>query len=131
MSISESLVKAMHLPPDSDTVGWLHEHGLAIADQDTMSKAIHDVYCGLRGFTKDAYRRMNLRMPGMELASEIVIKSAKAGLRIEGGTADGDLLAGMERGLWVRRLHYVNGFIDTRRAVMTGLTRDGCHRRSD
>ena len=47
MSISESLVKAMHLPPDSDTVGWLHEHGLAIADQDTMSKAIHDVYCGI------------------------------------------------------------------------------------
>jgi glycosyltransferase involved in cell wall biosynthesis len=42
-----------------------------------------DCHCGLRGFTKDAYRRMNLQMPGMELASEIVIKSAKAKLRIE------------------------------------------------
>jgi glycosyltransferase involved in cell wall biosynthesis len=42
-----------------------------------------DCHCGLRGFSKDAYRRMNLRMPGMELASEIVIKSAKAGLKIE------------------------------------------------
>jgi glycosyltransferase involved in cell wall biosynthesis len=42
-----------------------------------------DCHCGLRAFTKDAWRRMNLQMPGMELASEIVIKGAKAGLRIE------------------------------------------------
>ena len=42
-----------------------------------------DCHCGLRAFTVDAYRRMNLQMPGMELASEIVIKSAKAGLKIE------------------------------------------------
>jgi predicted Zn-dependent protease len=38
----------------------------------------------------------------------------------------GALIAGMKRGLYVCRLHYVNGFVDTRRAVMTGLTRDGC-----
>ncbi len=36
------------------------------------------------------------------------------------------LLAGMERGLYVCRLHYVNGLLEPRRAVMTGLTRDGC-----
>jgi PmbA protein len=36
------------------------------------------------------------------------------------------LLAPMKRGLWIRRLHYVNGYVDTRRAVMTGLSRDGC-----
>ncbi len=42
-----------------------------------------DCHCGLRGFTKDGFRRMNLQMPGMELASEIVIKASKAGLRIE------------------------------------------------
>jgi glycosyltransferase involved in cell wall biosynthesis len=42
-----------------------------------------DCHCGMRGFTKDAFRRMCLRMPGMELASEMVIKSASAGLRIE------------------------------------------------
>jgi PmbA protein len=37
-----------------------------------------------------------------------------------------ELAAGIERGLYVCRLHYVNGFLETRRAVMTGLTRDGC-----
>lgn len=36
------------------------------------------------------------------------------------------LIAPMKRGLWIRRLHYVNGYVDRRRAVMTGLSRDGC-----
>lgn len=42
-----------------------------------------DCHCGMRGFTKDGVRRMNLQMPGMELASEIVIKASMAGMRIE------------------------------------------------
>ncbi|SRR6056297_1309142 len=36
---------------------------------------IHDVYCGMRGFTKDLYRRLDLRSPGMEFATEMIIKS--------------------------------------------------------
>lgn len=36
-----------------------------------------------------------------------------------------DLLGRVERGLWVTRFHYVNGHIDPRRALMTGMTRDG------
>jgi PmbA protein len=36
-----------------------------------------------------------------------------------------ELIAGVKRGLYVCRLHYVNGLLDPRRAVMTGLTRDG------
>jgi hypothetical protein len=47
MSISDTLVEAMHLPPDSDTVKRIHASGLAIANVDTMSQAIHDVYCGI------------------------------------------------------------------------------------
>ena len=37
-----------------------------------------------------------------------------------------ELVAGIDRGLYVCRLHYVNGLLEPRRAVMTGLTRDGC-----
>jgi hypothetical protein len=40
-----------------------------------------DAHSGMRAFTADAYRRMALRSQGMELASEIVINAAKAGLR--------------------------------------------------
>jgi predicted Zn-dependent protease len=49
-------------------------------------------------------------------------------LHMAGGSAESvdELVRGMDRGLYVCRLHYVNGFVDTRRAVMTGLTRDGC-----
>jgi len=37
---------------------------------------IHDVYCGLRGFTRDLYTRLELQCTGMEFATEMVIKSA-------------------------------------------------------
>jgi hypothetical protein len=37
---------------------------------------IGDAHCGLRAFRKDAYERLGLRAPGMEFASEIVVKAA-------------------------------------------------------
>jgi hypothetical protein len=43
---------------------------------------IGDSHCGMRGFTKDVYRRMDLRTTGMEFASELVIKAAKLGARM-------------------------------------------------
>jgi glycosyltransferase involved in cell wall biosynthesis len=36
---------------------------------------IHDIYCGLRGFTTGLYERLDLRCVGMEFATEMVIKS--------------------------------------------------------
>src|SRR5215470_17704518 len=43
---------------------------------------ISDSHCGMRAFTRDAYERMNLRTTGMEFASEIVVNSLRARLRI-------------------------------------------------
>ncbi|MBI3784758.1 MAG: glycosyltransferase [Deltaproteobacteria bacterium] len=43
---------------------------------------ISDVYCGMRAFTKDAYRRMQLQTTGMDFACEMVIKAALARMRI-------------------------------------------------
>jgi hypothetical protein len=37
---------------------------------------IRDAHCGLRAFRKDAYARLNLRTPGMEFASEMVVKAS-------------------------------------------------------
>jgi glycosyltransferase involved in cell wall biosynthesis len=37
---------------------------------------IHDVYCGLRGFTKEFYERLDQRCTGMEFATEMIIKSS-------------------------------------------------------
>jgi glycosyltransferase involved in cell wall biosynthesis len=43
---------------------------------------VSDVHCGMRAFTKDAYRRMDLRTTGMEFASEMVIRAAMVGMDI-------------------------------------------------
>jgi len=47
-------------------------------------------------------------------------------LFVKGGsdTID-DLIGGVENGLLVTRFHYINGYIDTPNAVLTGMTRDG------
>lgn len=37
---------------------------------------VNDVYCGLRGFTKELYEELDLRCTGMEFSSEMVIKSS-------------------------------------------------------
>jgi predicted Zn-dependent protease len=52
---------------------------------------------------------------------------AAAALVVDGGGAESvdELVQGVDYGVFVRRLHYVNGMLDPRRAVMTGLTRDG------
>ena len=42
----------------------------------------NDFHCGMRAFRKDALNRMDLRTTGMEFASEMVVKSTLAGLRI-------------------------------------------------
>lgn len=41
-----------------------------------------DFHCGLRGFTKQAFERMDLRTTGMEYASEMVIKATLFGMRV-------------------------------------------------
>jgi hypothetical protein len=41
-----------------------------------------DAHCGLRGFRKDAYNRLNLQTPGMEFASEMVVKASLSGQKI-------------------------------------------------
>ncbi|TZF91225.1 glycosyltransferase family 2 protein [Cognatilysobacter lacus] len=44
---------------------------------------IGDFHCGLRGFNRDRMRALNLTTPGMEFASEMVVKAAIAGYRVE------------------------------------------------
>jgi glycosyltransferase involved in cell wall biosynthesis len=43
---------------------------------------IGDFHCGIRGYSKDAFERMDLRTTGMEFASEMVIKANLMKLKI-------------------------------------------------
>ncbi len=44
---------------------------------------VGDFHCGLRGFSLDAFQRMDLRTTGMEFASEMVIKATLLKMRID------------------------------------------------
>ncbi len=47
MTMRDALERAMGREPDNDTMRRFQEGGLAVLNEDTMSKAIHDVYCGI------------------------------------------------------------------------------------
>jgi glycosyltransferase involved in cell wall biosynthesis len=74
-----------HIKPGA--MPWLHKYvgnPLLSGFLNLLFKTgVGDSHCGMRGFRKDAVPRMNLQMPGMELASEMVVKSSLAGLKME------------------------------------------------
>ncbi len=43
---------------------------------------IHDIYCGMRGFTRALFDRLELRCTGMEFATEMIVKASLFGERI-------------------------------------------------
>jgi hypothetical protein len=43
---------------------------------------VHDIYCGLRGFSKELYERLDQRCTGMEFATEMIIKASLHHARI-------------------------------------------------
>lgn len=85
------LVQGCRLPAGGGTVmpnampvlhRWIGNPMFSILVRHMFWAEIHDVYCGLRGFTKELYDRLNLRCTGMEFATEMIIKSNIYGTRI-------------------------------------------------
>jgi glycosyltransferase involved in cell wall biosynthesis len=54
---------------------WLGNPALSFAARRMFRVPVHDVYCGMRGFTRALYDRLSLRSPGMEFATEMVIRA--------------------------------------------------------
>jgi hypothetical protein len=61
---------------------WVGNPALSFVGRLFFRCPVRDFHCGLRGLTKDAYRRMELKTTGMEFASEMVIKATLKSLRI-------------------------------------------------
>ena len=61
---------------------WLGNPLLSALVRRMFRAPVTDVYCGLRGFRKTHYRRLDQRCIGMEFATEMVIKSTLYGARI-------------------------------------------------
>lgn len=79
------LVQGCRLPAGGGTVKpgampfshrWLGNPMFSAMARRWFGAPIHDVYCGLRGFTKAHYESLNQRCTGMEFATEMIIKSS-------------------------------------------------------
>ncbi len=55
---------------------WLGNPMFTLMARHMFASPIHDIYCGLRGFSKDLYERLELRCQGMEFATEMIIKAS-------------------------------------------------------
>ena len=60
---------------------WFGNPMLSLLVKSWFKAPIHDVYCGLRGFTKELYDQLDQRCTGMEFATEMIIKSSLYGAR--------------------------------------------------
>jgi len=47
MTMHKALDEAMHRESADNAMSSLNEQGMWIVDEDTMSRAVHDVYCGI------------------------------------------------------------------------------------
>ncbi len=61
---------------------WLGNPVLSFIGRRFFGGPLGDFHCGLRGFSRSAMLRLQLVTPGMEFASEMIVKSLQAGLRI-------------------------------------------------
>ncbi|MCX7819495.1 MAG: glycosyltransferase family 2 protein [Kiritimatiellae bacterium] len=85
------LVQGCRLPAgggriERGAMPWLHRHlgnpAISALARRWFQVPIHDVYCGMRAFTRALYDRLELRCIGMEFATEMVIKAAMARARL-------------------------------------------------
>ena len=61
---------------------WLGNPVLSFIGRLFFKCPAHDFHCGLRGFTREAFEKMDLQTTGMEFASEMVIKATLKKLKI-------------------------------------------------
>jgi predicted Zn-dependent protease len=77
-------------------------------------------------FDKLSADRLGLEPTGHALGARVEEGSMPTNLFVDpGSTPREELVGGLERGIWISRFHYLNGLLDPRRAMMTGMTRDG------
>ena len=55
---------------------WLGNPAFSLMSRWMFRAPIHDVYCGMRGFKREMFDRLELRCTGMEFATEMIIKAS-------------------------------------------------------
>jgi glycosyltransferase involved in cell wall biosynthesis len=79
------LVQGCRLPSGGGTVSpdampfshrWLGNPMFSFLARIWFRAPVHDIYCGMRGFTKSLFQRLDQRCTGMEFATEMIIKAS-------------------------------------------------------
>src|SRR5208282_5381502 len=79
------LVQGCRLPAGGGTVlsgamPFLHRWGgnplFSLITRRWFHAPIHDVYCGMRAFRRDAYERLDQQCTGMEFATEMIVNAS-------------------------------------------------------
>jgi len=80
-----ALVQGCRLPSGGGTVApgamptlhrWWGNPMFSFLARRWFGAPVHDVYCGMRAFTRELYDRLDQRCTGMEFATEMIIKSS-------------------------------------------------------
>ena len=83
-------IKPGAMPPSHKYVG---NPGLTALLNTLFRARIGDSYCGMRGFTRALYDRLDVRSTGMEFALEMIIKAAQIGARLAEPAVHADVRA--------------------------------------
>ncbi len=87
----EELVMGCRLPAGGGTImpgampwknRWIGNPVLSFIGRLIFQCPAHDFHCGLRGFTREAFDKMEMQTTGMEFASEMVVKATLKKLKI-------------------------------------------------
>lgn len=85
------LVQGCRLPSGGGTVTsgamptlhrWWGNPMFSFLARRWFASPVDDIYCGMRGFTRALYQRLDQRCTGMEFATEMIIKASLAGEKI-------------------------------------------------
>jgi len=85
MKEGHDLVQGCRLPKGGGTVAegampplhrWLGNPLFSHLARSWFNAPIHDIYCGMRAFTKELYDKLDLHCTGMEFATEMIIKAS-------------------------------------------------------
>lgn len=85
------LVQGCRLPAGGGTVlpgampmlhRWFGNPVLSWTARLMFGMPVHDIYCGMRGFTREMFDRLELQCTGMEFATEMIIKASLFGERL-------------------------------------------------
>ena len=86
------LVQGCRLPSGGGTVmpgampplhRWLGNPLFSLMARTWFKAPVHDIYCGMRAFTREFHESLGLQCAGMEFATEMIIKASLAGARID------------------------------------------------